>query len=364
MLYQYVWVEVHAVVAEIAALITLVLAVVAELIHARRCRRLAPLAFGPKLKPRIWARSAGVLRIVSLAALCWGMTTLMNVPPMVHTAQEIPAGDYKHVVLVLDVSPSMKLEDAGTEGNISRTARASEVLESFFKRVVIQQYRLSVVAVYNGAKAVVIDTKDVEVVRNILNDLPMYQAFPTGKTNIFAGLQVAADMAKPWKPKSATVLLVSDGDTVAATGMPKMPASVKSVVVVGVGDPVSGSFIDGQNSRQDVSTLRQVAHRLGGTYHNGNENHLSTGLINQMTKTKKKSQFEKLGRREYALIACGLGGVIFSMLPILLHFFGTGWRPGVQAKTIAKNRQIEVARQEEKQQLPKPDHSLKETTEV
>ena len=44
----------------------------------------------------------------------------------------------------------------------------------------------------------------------------------------------------------------------------RMPASVAGVLVVGVGDPQAGMFIDGHQSRQDVSTLRQIAARLRG----------------------------------------------------------------------------------------------------
>ena len=149
------------------------------------------------------------------------------------------------MVLILDVSPSMRLEDAGPTGQLSRMQRASELMESFFKRVSIQQYRLSVVAVYNGAKPVVIDTNDVDVVRNILNDLPMHHAFVAGKTNIFDGLEEAIRIARPWRPRSTNLILLSDGDTVPASGMPKLPASINQVVVVGVGDPVKGRFIDG-----------------------------------------------------------------------------------------------------------------------
>ncbi len=70
--------------------------------------------------------------------------------------------------------------------------------------------------------------------------------------------------------------MLSDGDTVPATGMPKMPASIADVLIVGVGDPRQGSFIDGRMSRQDASTLRQIAARLGGIYHDGNQKHIST----------------------------------------------------------------------------------------
>lgn len=325
-------------VAELAACALAIVMLGAEWLHARRCRRMAYLAFGPTRRPAAWARLAPLLRIIAATAMCWGMVTLILLEPKVHRGEELPESDMKHAVLVLDVSPSMRLQDAGPSAIQSRMQRASDVMDSFFKRVAIQQYRLSVVAVYNGAIPVVIDTNDVDVVRNILSDLPMHYAFVAGKTNIFSGLEEAARIARPWKPRSATLILVSDGDTVPATGMPKMPASVGNVVVVGVGDPVAGGFIDGRQSRQDTSTLRQIAVRLGGTFHNGNENHLSTNLLNKLTKTGTSSKWEQLTRREYALICCGLGAMIYACLPLLLHYFGTRWNPGVPSRETARSK--------------------------
>ncbi len=166
--------------------------------------------------------------------------------------------------------------------------------------------------------------------RNIFGDLPMHYAFAAGKTDLFSGLTEAAKIAHPWQPRSTLLLMLSDGDTVPSTGMPKMPASIADVLIVGVGDPRQGSFIDGRMSRQDASTLRQIAVRLGGIYHDGNTKHIPTATLNQLTVIPRKSAFEKLTRREYALIACGLGAAILAFLPVLLHRFGTRWRPGVR----------------------------------
>ncbi len=318
-------------VAELATIIVVVFATGAELIHLRRIRKIAPLAFGPRRRPAVWAEFAPVFRVVSLAAVCWGLVTLMLLEPKVHHADVVADSEMKHVVLVLDVSPSMRLQDAGPEMEQSRMARASVVMESFFKRVAIQQYRLSVVAFYTGAKPVVVDTSDVEVVRNILNDLPMHFAFNAGDTDLFAGLEETARMARPWRPRSTTVIVISDGDTVPAKGMPRMPASVRDVVVVGVGDPLTGKFINGRQSRQDASTLRQVATRLAGVYHNGNESHLGTGLLRQLTQSEQQSAFERLTKREFAIIASLLGALTYAVLPVVLHLFGTFWKPGVRS---------------------------------
>lgn len=319
-------------VAELAALGAAVLCLFAELLHGVRVRRVAQLAFGPAAQPALWARAAPLLRVASVAAIVWGMVTLIQIQPKVHQSEIVKDGEYKHIVMVLDVSPSMRLQDAGNAKDQSRMKRARSVMESFFQRVAIEQYRVSVVATYTDAKLVVVDTKDLEVVRNILSDLPMHYAFTSGQTDIFAGLRTAFEIARPWQPKSTTLILVSDGDTVPSTGMPKAPASIGSVLVVGVGDPVKGKFIDGKNSRQEVSMLRQTAMRLGGFYHNGNEKHLSSELLKQLTASKKESPFEQLTRREYALIACAAGGLCLAFLPMLLHYFGTSWRPGARRR--------------------------------
>ena len=324
-------------VAELAAAFAFVVALGAEALQVRRTRRIARLAFGPALHSRWWARIAPVVTAVSAAALVWGLVTLLYIEPKIHTATKVPESEVKHLVLVLDVSPSMQLVDAGPDGSLSRRQRAFSLMESFFNRVQLPEYRTSVVAVYNGAKPVVIDTKDREVVNNILDDLPLNFAFNAGKTDLFAGLTEAAEIVKEFPPKTTTLLLLSDGDTVPSSGMPEMPPSVEHIIVVGVGDPQTGKFLDGKQSRQDASTLRQIATRLGGVYHDGNQKHLSSTLIRSISPSDAKSVFEKLTKREYALAACAIGAVIYALLPVLLHYFGTAWRPGVpQARGLPR----------------------------
>jgi Ca-activated chloride channel family protein len=170
----------------------------------------------------------------------------------------------------------------------------------------------------------------MEVIINALSDLPMHFAFKGPKTDLFAGLKTAAEICHPWNPNSTTLIVISDGDTVPSTGMPRMPASISGVLVIGVGDPVAGKFIDGRHSRQDVSTLRQVAARTGGEFHNGNANQISTSLIRQLTAEKAKSRWSDLTQRDYALMAIVLGTATLAILPLLLHQFGTRWQPGVK----------------------------------
>ncbi len=130
--------------------------------------------------------------------------------------------------------------------------------------------------------------------------------------------------------------MLTDGDTVPTTGMPKLPASVSEFFVVGVGNANSGSFIDGHQSRQDINTLRQVANRLRGVYHNGNQKHLTSQLVGRFLESRDDDQAARWTRREWALLATLVGSAMFAILPILLHYFGTAFRGGTQM--TAKSR--------------------------
>jgi Ca-activated chloride channel family protein len=316
-------------VALLIACAIVVAVTAAEVLHARRCRKVAALAFGPSGRPAFWVYAAPPLRVLAMAALTWGLVTLLGLIPRPRQAGVIAEADYRHLLLVLDVSPSMRLEDAGPTGKQSRRKRAADVLRSFFQRIPVDHYRMTVVAVYSDAKPVVVATTDLEIVSNILNDLPMDHAFKAGPTNLFAGLEEAAKQARPWRPHSALLMVVSDGDTVPSTGLPRMPDSVSNVVLIGVGDVVAGRSIDGHQSRQDVFTLRQLATRYGGTYHNGNDKQLPTDLVQRVAAVAGKTAFDRLTRREYAMIAVATGAAVLTLLPLLLHYAGTRYVPGV-----------------------------------
>jgi Ca-activated chloride channel family protein len=323
-------------IALISAISAGALVLLAEWLHWRRIRRIRVLAFGPVGRPAVWVWLVSPLKVLSVAAVTWAMVVLILLPPMRRAPNEdrvIPFHQLKHIVLILDVSPSMRLADAGMDGDQSRMVRAREVMESYFQRIPMDEYRVTVIATYTKALPVVEDTRDINVVRNILTDLPMHYAFKSGDTELFKGISRAADVARGWRPNSTTVILVSDGDTVPSTGMPQMPSSVADVLVVGVGDPTQGSFINGRHSRQDVGTLRQIAARLRGFYHNGNDRHLPTELIKRLTTSAEGIARTEWTIKDWALVALLTGCSLLTMRPLLLHYFGTSWLPGVRLQT-------------------------------
>jgi Ca-activated chloride channel family protein len=317
------------VVAEWAAIAAVVLALAGELLHRRRVRRFAHLLFGPDGRPAGWVGNVPWLRALAHGALAWGLVTLLMVEPRVHQSDEIPDEEWRHLLLVYDVSPSMHLRDAGPNGDQSRAERAKDLVDSLFARVPIGRFKITVIATYNGAKPVVEDTRDVELVRHVLGSIDMRYAFKSGSTRLFDGIAEAARIAKTWRVRSSMLVIVSDGDTVPASGRPDLPPSIGGTLVVGVGDHVSGKFIAGHQSRQDASTLRQVAIRLGGEFHNGNKRQVPSDVLAAASGDARKPLIERLTRREYALLAVVLGSALLALLPLLLHHLGTRWRPGV-----------------------------------
>lgn len=320
--------------AEALAVGLMVLMAAAEWLHRRRCWRVRHLAFGPTGRPNAWVAVTPLVRILAVGALGWGLATLYQLDPKVHSQVEVDPKKQKNLLLVVDVSPSMHLADAGPERNLERRARAAEVVTSIFGRIPVREYKVSLVAFYSGAKPLLDQTSDFEIVQHMMEKLPIYQGFNVGKTDLFAGLSEAARMAKGWNPKSTTVLVLTDGVSVPPTGMPRMPAAVREVVVIGVGDPVVGQFIDGHQSRQDSANLRQIANRLQGVYHDGNVKHLPSSALQAMIGSGNDRNWWELTRRELALLAVGIGGCVLGLLPWLLMVGGSNWRPGVKVGLV------------------------------
>ena len=310
-----------------AALVVGLLALAAEALHARRVRRAAPLAFGPDARPRAWTRVAPVLRAASVAAATWGLLVLWALDGAVRSresARSAPAP--RDLVVLLDVSPSMTIHDAGPQGNISRAARAADVLRAVLELAPPERVRVTLVAFYSGALPLVIQCADREVVWNFLNKLPLAYAFPHGKTDLLKGINQAGETARTFARKNATLLLLSDGDTVSDTGLLPLPPAFAGAVLVGVGDRHRGERMDGHVSRQDEATLRQLARRISGTYWDGNVESPPAALFRALTADPARGALAGWSRRLWALLALGGGLLVLALLPALLQNFGARWR--------------------------------------
>lgn len=308
----------------IAPLAAALLCALAEGLHWMRTRRLAFLAFGPRGRARWWTAAVPPLRTACAAALAFGFVALIQVPeeyvetevdPELHPARH-------HLVLALDVSPSMHIPDSGPKGGAMRADRARELARSILDRLDMTRTRVSIVAFYTEAKPVVVDTYDPEVLRNIFDDLPLAHAFEHGKTDLYEGVRVAAEVARAFPPDTASLLVVSDGDTLPASGLPRLPPSVANFLVLGVGDPYKGVYIDGHSSRQNRESLNRLALRLDGQYHDGNHEHVPTAVLRRFTSSLAVIDERGLDLRAFGLLAVGLGSAILALLSPALALAG------------------------------------------
>ncbi|EDM25334.1 hypothetical protein LNTAR_03614 [Lentisphaera araneosa HTCC2155] len=309
-------------VALMIAVGVFILCFLAEWIHSKRIGKLASLSFGPEGRARRWTMFVPLIRSLAMASLAWGLLVLMNYKQVNLgddlEGEKIPPDKVEHVLIILDVSPSMYLDDAGFSGDMQRKLRAREVLESMMERIKDPHVKYSIVATFTDALPVIIDSTDEAVIANIL-DLPMDQAFTPGKTDLLKGIQKAFEVAKKWRPDSCTCLLISDGDSTSEIGMPEAPSAIKEFLVAGVGSS-EGMFIDGHQSRQDTLSLKRLAKRLRGQYQDVNQKHLSTQVLGDLAGDTEE-EAKSFTLREWALLTCFLSSLLLALLPYLLLNF-------------------------------------------
>lgn len=318
---------------------------IAEWLHARRVRRLGRLPVGPVGGPRRWTRAAAPLRVLATGAMAWGLISLMQLDQ----ASGRPARDESqagksphHLVIGLDVSPSMAVVDAGPHGKQSRADRARDVLRSALERLDLGRANVSVIAFYSDARPVVVDTHDPEVVFNILGDLPLEHAFRPGQTNLYDVVRAADELSAKWPPAAASLIVVSDGDTLPAEDRPTLGKAFREVTVLGVGNPFRGTLVHDHHSRQDRRSLSRLALQLNGQYFDANTHHLASSAL--PSDPAGGGNGGSLAWREAAVCAIFIGALVFALLPVALTGFGGAWNS-------RRQRPIQLSREELEQGL-------------
>jgi Ca-activated chloride channel family protein len=319
--------------ALLIAVIAGALVALSEWLHHRRIARVARLAFGRTARPAHWAVIATPVRVLGMTALVWGLLMLLTLYPKVDD-DFTPRAASKHLLIAFDVSPSMHLEDAGPHTPpMSRTLWAGELVQTILDRLDPATTRISMMAFYTDAMPIYRETFDKEVIANALDGLPLYAAFEPGPTRLQAGVVKALDMAKNWMPGSATLLVVSDGDSLPASGPPRLPAAIADVIVLGVGDPHRAQTVGGHASRQDSTSLKQLATRLGGLYHQGNTKHLPSDVLDGLTMIQPRLA-DAAGLRELALLAATSGAAGLALIGPALALLGAPRRRRPAARPL------------------------------
>lgn len=307
--------------ALLVGLAALAVAGLAEARHARRVARVRRLAFGPSGRPAWWAESAPFARALAVGLAAFGATALYLHDPLEANGEPNPRAS-RQLLVVLDVSPSMNLSDAGP-GNekVMRGVWAGKVLQGILDRLDMTDTRVSMIAFYTKAIPMLQDSTDKNVLSNLMDGLPLYTAFKPGQTDMQAGIEAAFAMAKGWARDSTTLVVISDGDLDKPVNIGRRPGSIADAIVIGVGDPARATQISGHASRQDQWTLKSVAAKLDGYYHDGNTKHLPTAVLDELTMIAPRVS-DGLGLREAGLLALGIGCTVLGVLTPLLVLCG------------------------------------------
>lgn len=315
-----------------SALIIAALMAGGEWLHARRIRRLAPLAFGPAGNPRAWTKAVPTLRVLAAGVGAWALVTLLSFDDRTR-ARDIGNNTDRHLVVLLDVSPSMLLKDAGEGGALTRNARAAVVLKSVLDRLPGDEVRFTAIGFYTEARMLVKACRDRELLLHLATGTPFHITYRPGKTDVLGSVNQAGAMLKDFPRKSVTLLVLSDGDSLPPTGLQPLPSSVERVVIAGVGDTARGTFIDGHQSRQDTANLGQLARRLGGDFYDTNLRHLPDEALSSIASDEAGTSKWRMDRRLVALFLLALSSFTLALLPLLLDSFGSAWRYGPAAPT-------------------------------
>jgi Ca-activated chloride channel family protein len=322
-----------------AALAAAALTACGEWLHGRRMARLGALAFGPGARPRRWTRLAPFLRVMGMAGLAWSLVTLMAFNNLVRD-RDRRSQTTRHLMVMLDVSPSMLLADAGEGGAETRTARASAVLKSVLDRVPGDNVRFTAAGFYTESRLMVKECQDRELILHLAGGTPFHITYKPGKTDLLTSINQAGEFMKDWQRKSTTLLVISDGDSVPPSGLKPMPSSVAEVIFAGVGDPGRGTFIDGHLSRQDTANLSQLSRRLGGRFFDCNVRHLPSDVLRKLNTEDPGAAKWRTDRRMAALVVLGASSALLCLIPLLLEFTGSAWRPRVPAFPSLQPRSV------------------------
>ena len=296
----------------------------AETLHAKRVRLSAPLAFGPSFQPANWTQALPALRAILIAGAIWGLMTLISLDGS--RAQSQAEGE-RHLFVLLDVSPSMLIEDAGPERNQRRSLRAAEVLESVLNRAPGNHLKISLSAFYTTQKPLIQESIDRNLILYMAKDLPLHIAFKAGKTNLLEALNKTAAQCSKLKRGSTTLLVISDGDTVSDTGLEALPPSIDRVLIAGIGDTAKGQFIDSHLSRQDTASLAQLARRLRGQFHDANTRHIASESLTSLLSPASSKGIVTMDAKTTSIAVIALAAALQALIPFLLQHAGAPTHP-------------------------------------
>lgn len=319
----------------IIAAAAIVLAAFAEWLHARRVARVSRLAFGPAGRPAAWVAIAPVVRVLGISAAAWGAAVLYQYDPVGGDQTPAPRAS-KQLLIALDVSPSMLIKDAGPETEkVTRSMRAGALVQGILDRLDMKETRITLVAFYTKALTVLQDSTDKNIIANMFDGLQLHVAFEGGPTDLASGVNASLEIAKPWARRSTTLVIISDGDAKSTLGAVNLPPAIADTIVIGVGDPFKATLVSGHSSKQETWSLKQLAARLNGTYHEGNRLHLPSEVLKKLSMISPNPG-EAMGVRDAGLLALAIGSGMTALIGPALML--AGLRPSYVGERRRANR--------------------------
>lgn len=251
--------------------IALLVAVVAEGLHLWRCHRLRHLTFRDSRFPWGALATLAAARITGIALAAIGIVWLSaGTASLPNLNSAINPQETDRVIILLDASLSMRLQDAGPSGNQNRGERAADLIRDLLHAEERRLPRTTLMVFAHRATPLAIDTIDWNVLRHAINNRDLSESlFADEETHIATVLQQVCEHVAELPARSTVLMLVTDGDSEDRLDRMELPPSIRDVLVVGIGSD-AGKIIDNSLSRQDAPTLQGIANAMGGQYINAN----------------------------------------------------------------------------------------------
>ncbi|RIJ41785.1 vWA domain-containing protein [Pontibacter oryzae] len=234
-----------------------------------------------------------VPRIVFMLFVCLVMLALAR-PQRVNEQLELTSEGID-IVLVLDVSGSMELQDISP----NRLEAAKEVALDFINGRV--QDRIGMVVFAGDAYSLAPLTTDYDLLRESINSIAL-KMIPNDGTAIGSALAVAINRMRESEAKSKVVILISDGENTAGSLDPELAAQLAfaydiKLYSIGIGKDGQVPYLDENGNtmyietQMDESSLRQIASIGTGRFYRADSRdalQLVFRNINQLEKTEVK----------------------------------------------------------------------------
>ena len=241
---------------------------ISEVRHSRVARRVTQLGWNARAWESLCLRFVAVGRSIAFIGSIWAVTNLVSLPAVPSPSQQNDSLELReHIIILVDVSPSMLLMDGGIDKSQVRLTAATDYLDKLLVSSCVEDQLYSLWTCYDELIDYVDATPDKNVVRNfLLND----RFFTTHmrstidgpsaarETNLVKCIRSAFEKVKERPRGSVTFVLLTDGDCEGLGERIPTPKSVDAFHVLGVGS-LEGCRIGARYSKLNRTGLQEFA---------------------------------------------------------------------------------------------------------